>query len=492
MPIETEIKLSLPARSAGQLLRHPVLAGHAPQRQRLANTYYDTATLTLLAARVAVRYRQRGWQYWLTVKCAAPAVGGLAQRNEWETPGLPGSFDFSAVDDAGLRQQLESVRADLQPVFSTDFTRRLWIIEPRPGARIELAFDRGQIRAGERQEAICEVELELLEGTVADLFALAHTLQETLPLHPEAASKAERGYRLFLGTPHKATKSRAIALAPDSGSLAAFRQVALACLEHLQGNERGVRESDAPEFVHQSRVAIRRLRSALRVWRPLLPADTLAAFDARWRTLAIELGEARNWDVFVTETLPPLLARFPDCAASARLQRFASLRRNASRKAARAALSSPEYGRLLLDSTAALLALSDGEASSLKAFAQDCLNKRARSVGRLATAALGADAPARHRLRVGLKRLRYAVEFFALLFPGRKLERYLLSAARLQDLLGHMNDLSVANELLASAPASAHSQIASGWLAGRDELMAREIDDAIAAFVSQPPPWKKG
>ena len=494
MPIETEIKLALPARAAAQVLNHPVLAAVTPRKQRLANTYYDTADLSLLKARVAVRHRRQGWQHLLTVKSAAPAVGGLAQRNEWEAPSAPGEFDFAHVDEPELRRQLEGWRAALTPAFSTDFTRLAWIVEPRPGARIEVAFDRGAIVAKGQREAICELELELLAGEVADLFALACTLQETLPLHPASASKAERGYRLFVGqndSKARPAKARPIALAAGMSSAAGFAAVALGCLDHLQGNERGVRDSGEPEYVHQARVAIRRLRSALRVWRPLLPVEPFAAFDARWRALAGALGEARNHEVFATETLPPLLAAFPDCAASARLHRHAERRRKASRQAARAALAAPEYSRLLLEFTAATLALPDADTPTLKDFARDCLSKSARRVARLAAAAQGADAAARHRLRIALKRLRYAVEFFAPLFAGGKLERYLRSAAALQELLGHMNDLAVASELLAQAPRAAQSPLARGWLAGRDELMRREIDAAIDAFVRQPPPWKK-
>ncbi|WP_153115358.1 CYTH and CHAD domain-containing protein [Rhodocyclus tenuis] len=494
MPIETEIKLALPARAAAQLLRHPLLAATPPRKQRLANTYYDTADLALLKARIAVRHRRHGWQHLLTVKGAAPSVGGLAQRNEWEAPSAPGEFDFTHVDVPELRRQLEAWRDSLRPAFSTDFTRLAWIIEPRPGARVEVAFDRGHIAANGRREAICELELELLAGEVADLFTLACTLQETLPLHPASASKAERGYRLFVGPNEakaRAAKARAIALDAGMSTTAGFAAVALSCLEHLQGNERGVRDSGEPEFVHQARVAIRRLRSALRVWRPLLPAEPFAAFDARWRALAVALGEARNQEVFATETLPPLLAAFPDCAAAARLQKHASARRKASRRAARAALAAPEYSRLLLEFTAATLALSGSNTPTLKDFARDCLTKSARRVARQAAAAQGADAAARHRLRIALKRLRYAVEFFAPLFAGSKVDRYLRSAADLQELLGHMNDLAVAAELIAQAPRAAQSQLARGWLAGRDELMRREIDAAIDAFVRQPPPWKK-
>jgi inorganic triphosphatase YgiF len=295
MALETEIKLSLPASAARRLPAHGLLADSKPLRQKLVNTYYDTPDRRLQRKRVAVRYRQKGTEWLLTVKSDAPSPGGLAQRSEWEAPGQPGDFDFAHVDNPKLRRFLESVTPELVPLFTTDFTRNFWVVVPQAGTRIEVALDRGKIVAGERQEPICEVELELLEGKVAALFTAALSLQSDLPLHPEGASKAERGYRLASAealVPNKATDVR---LEMGMTSIAVFRSTAFSCLSQLQGNERGLRESNAPEFIHQARVAMRRLRSAIRLWRPLLPEEYVNNFDPRWRTLANQLGDTRNW-----------------------------------------------------------------------------------------------------------------------------------------------------------------------------------------------------
>jgi CRP-like cAMP-binding protein len=171
MALETEIKLSLPANAARRVPAHRLLADSKPIRQKLINTYYDTPDQALQRKRLAVRYRQKGDVWLLTVKSDAPSPGGLAQRSEWEAPGQPGEFDFSHVDNPKLRRFLEAATPDLVPVFTTDFTRSFWLLTPQEGTRIELALDRGKIVAGERQETICEVELELLEGEVADLFS---------------------------------------------------------------------------------------------------------------------------------------------------------------------------------------------------------------------------------------------------------------------------------------------------------------------------------
>lgn len=498
MTTETEIKLSLSAHAARKLAALPLLLSHTSLQQKLLNTYYDTPDLRLQQERVAVRYRQKGGQWLLTVKRAAPSVGGLARRSEWEIAGQPGDFDFSHVDDKKLRHHLESLRAVLSAVFTTHFTRTAWIIEPQAGSRIELALDRGWIEApgvnAPQRLPICEIELELLEGEADALFTLARQLQDALgdrlALHPEPASKAERGYRLFSATPLEAGRASPIQLGETMSGLTAFRAIALACITHLQANEQGVRESEAPEFVHQARVAIRRLRSAIRVWKRLLPAEFVANYDARWRSFASALGDVRNGDVFLSETLPALVRSCSETNEIALLSRYAEQYVASSRNSARAALKNVGYSRLLLEFTAAVLKLDENSAPAepLKAFAVRCLNKRAKRVARLAKDA-ALDAASRHRCRIALKRLRYTLEFFSPLFAARRLESYQQTARQLQELLGRMNDLVTASRLVEEALSGSATAI-HAWIEQRTHLLLQELGPSLAAFLRQKTPWK--
>ena len=492
MGFETEIKLSLPASATRRLPAHPLLAADKPLRLKLVNTYYDTPEKRLQNKRIAVRYRQKGPEWLLTVKSDASSPGGLAQRREWEAPGQPGEFDFSHVDNPKLRRFLESVTPELVPTFTTDFTRALWVLTPQEGTRIEVALDRGKIEAGERHETICEVELELLEGSVADLFAAALTLQADLPLHPEGASKAERGYRLAADTALAPVRAAKVSLEMGMSSIAVFRSTIFSCLEQLQGNERGVRESEAPEYIHQARVAMRRLRSAIRLWRPLLPADYVSNYDPRWRTLTNQLGDTRNWDVFITEILPPVSKAFPEHSDLQRLVSRASTELGGCRKLAQAAMISPTYSQLLLEFTAATVALVERKKPPLTAFAPRSLNKRAKKVAELAAETKDSHPEARHALRIALKRLRYALEFFAPLFPARRMQRYHQSAAGLLELLGRMNDIVVAEQLAIQALPGHDSDLVRAWLAGRSDLMLGQLDALLGDFLSHQAPWEHG
>ena len=308
MPQETELKLALHPHDLPRLLAHPLLAAQAPRRERLRNTYFDTAALTLMQQRLAVRERQVGRRTLLTVKTAGHSVGGLSQRGEWEATTQPGRFDFaSLVNDTTLAQQLTALAPQLVPVFRTDFTRRSWQLS-HGGAVVEVALDEGAINTGNAQgnhrQAILELELELLSGPVDALLDLAHTLAlgpqgqagGALRLLPAQQSKAERGYALFTGERPRPLKAAELTLDASWHPVQAFQAAALSCLTHLQANEAGVRQRGAdgatpdPEFVHQARVALRRLRTGLRLFRPHLPPR----FAAHWAGRGFERQNQRK------------------------------------------------------------------------------------------------------------------------------------------------------------------------------------------------------
>lgn len=199
--METELKLSLRQQDVAGLLAHPLLAAPA-KVQSLFNTYFDTPALDLKQRRMAVRERLAGEQWLLTVKTAGKSENGLSRRQEWEAPTKPGALDFAAlVDDAELAASLMALRAELKPLFRTDFERHSWVLT-HDSASIEVALDQGHITVPGTalSEDILELELELLSGPEAALHALTEALRQTpsgaIALTPSDASKAQRGLAL--------------------------------------------------------------------------------------------------------------------------------------------------------------------------------------------------------------------------------------------------------------------------------------------------------
>ncbi|MQM32251.1 MAG: inorganic triphosphatase, partial [Candidatus Accumulibacter phosphatis] len=265
------------------------------------------------------------------------------------------------------------------------------------------------------------------------------------------------------------------------------------CVNQLQSNEQGILATDAPEFVHQARVSIRRLRSAIRVWQRHLPAPFVARFDPLWQELARHLGGVRNWDVFLADTAPVLSAAFADRAEDqAKIEslfRYARRRCTSNRQAARAAFKSATYSRLLLDFSAALQALPEAKRGSLGDFVPAWLNKSTQRVKQRAAEAQQGGDDARHRLRLAFKQLRYALEFFSPIFAGPELQNYHQSLTALQEQLGHQNDLAVAMQLVVEALPGRRAEGVHGWLAVQSEALLPELETLLEAFRRQDAPW---
>lgn len=484
MSTEIELKLQLDAKNARKLAEHPLLAGLASQRQRLLNTYYDTPELALHGRRVALRFRKKGWAWLLTVKSAEPASGGLAVRSEWEAPATPGQFEFGHVDTPELKEFLERATEHLEPVFTTDFRRQIWQV-PFGESLIELALDRGSIASGERRERICEIELELLNGRLEDIFGLTRSLQKHLHLHPAVASKAERGYRLFLDEAPRPFKAKPSPLDAGMTPVEAFRSIALGCLEHFQRNEAGLLAGGEAEFIHQARVALRRLRSAIKLFAPVLPPEFVKAYGQTWQTLAGALGDARNWDVFLEETLPPIHAQFPDDRDLKRLRNAARQRARRARRSIVRLLAVREYPRLIVEFTAAVYALGDTLPLPLKQFAGERLTVHAKRARKLAEKHATLTPADRHRMRIAFKKLRYTTEFFAPLLPADHLALYLVALGRLQDELGLINDHVTAEQLIKDVLARRLPGPIHGWMAGRQALLVEQLPAALAGWLAQ-------
>ena len=453
-PVEVELKLAIAAESIAALRASPLLArARRMGSATLHNTYFDTPKLNLWRRAVGLRVRRFGRRELQTVKCTGVVAAGLSARNEWEQS-YAGTFDFAAVGDAALRKRLERHRAELAPVFATRFRRERWIVRPAPGCEIELALDRGEITAGTTVAPVCEIELELLRGSRAQLLAFAQSLAGAVPLLPDSRSKAERGYALHQGQP-LARPLRAARIELDGGlaPIDAFCRIAWSCIDQIAVNMLGACTGEDPEFVHQMRVGARRLRSALRLFGPLLPQDAAQAMQSALRALAQLAAPARAWDVLIHDIIEPAARQAPGHAGLRSLIDAARQRRDAQRDAMRTALRGAGPGALLLSLMRELDRLAGAAQPAaqpgLGDFAAARVSRLGRRVARAAAAASDGDPARLHALRLALKRLRYSLEFVGALLRARHGVRT-GALAPLQGSLGLINDLYVCGPLIES------------------------------------------
>ncbi len=492
MAIELELKLALSPEDAAAFRRHALLSGLRPLRRRMLNTYFDTPDLRLSQARMALRLRRAGGKWLQTLKAGGGAAAGLHQRSEWEYPLSQGALELALFAGSALDAfKADDLPAQLQAVFSTDFMRTAWLLEPVPGTRIEIALDQGRIASGRRERAICEVELELKEGDAAALYELAAALQRQVRLRPDSVSKAEQGYRLYRNAPLQPAKFALPSIGAALGPERALRVVVDACLAQAEANAAGVlRQPRDTEFLHQTRVALRRMRSALKLAGQAEPAA--AALADTLRPIANALGEARDWDVLIGETLPPLLAAWSGAGGAALLAR-ARRRRSVARANARATLTGADW-------CAALLALSRwlgtppapvGGAPTLTDFAAAQIRRRHKRLLRDGGELASRTAGQRHRARIAAKKLRYGAETFAALFEAASVAPYLRGLEVLQEALGQVNDAQSALRLIGDlSPAADFVLFAAGWFAGRDARELLVAQQAITRLAARKPFWK--
>ena len=493
MAQQITLKLEVAEDRHGVLQRHPALtAATGREQHHLVSIYYDTGRMALRRAGILLRLRKHGTSWQQTIKRQDESDGGLTRRPEWQAPYL-NHFDFSHVDDPELRDwlQRDKLAGSLTAIFETNVRRTVWLIDQGPGSRILAKLDRGWIASSGRRETISELELQLLSGSVDSLYALALELAKRQPLPPLLLSKAERGYRLFHNTPQQPVKAGKVAVDAQDAPLAAFRLIALDCLSHLQLNHAGAAHSDDAEYVHQMRVATRRLRAAMRMFDPVLPASFAGQLVPPLRELMRALGQARDLDVLMAEIVAPVAAALPDEPRLTDLASAITDRLYAARADVRHMLQQPGYGQLLLTAAGLLQRApfieppgAADESPSLLQFADRRLRRLLKKILELAAAARPESPPSLHELRIGIKRLRYAIEFFDPMIPGKSGATAIRRLAGLQEELGQLNDLASAGTLLmVCAGRDAHLREAvtliGGWHGPRHAALLADIPDKL-------------
>jgi inorganic triphosphatase YgiF len=480
---EIELKLSVAPRHAASVWKSSTVSSclnAKPVTRRLFSAYYDVPGFLFRRRGTAVRLRRESGRWMQTIKTGDSGTGGLHRRTELEMPVAAQLLHHPALAEAGLDEILAeaSVRSAVGVVFTTSFLRSSAIVEPSPGNRIEIAVDRGEIIAGTRRLPICEIELELKSGEPQGLFRLARALAGEIPLRLENESKAERGYRLAAGEADRPVKAVAPDLLRDMDVDSAFQAIAASCLRHLQANERGLLESNDPEYLHQARVALRRLRCAFGVFARGVPKSSFGELLAGLKEIGRVLGDARDLDVFVEQTLTAA-GRSDSTGELAGIRRSAIAAARKARSAARATMGASSYTLLMLDLAEALFnaawkAARDEEQSRyasmpLTEFCTEVLSRRDRKARRRGNGIDRSDLGAVHLLRIEIKKLRYACEFLASLYPRRKSRDYLKRLALLQEVLGGINDAAAAVRLvhtLTSRASRSQMPTAVGYMRG--------------------------
>ena len=478
----------------------------------LVSTYFDTVDQQLRRKSIVLRVRKLGNRYIQGIKKNTRGVGGMISREELEWDVSSDHPQLKAIDDAKLRKLVADVGMDkLEPIFRVDVRRTSRRLKLPDATEVTVDIDVGEIVTPTAKAPICEVELELDHGSPHCIFDLAAELHAAVPLRLSTKGKAARGYALISGETIEAHKAPKFDLSRDITVEVALQYTVQHCHDHLLANEGCVLESKDPEGVHQMRIALRRLRSVLKIFRPVLPPDQYAALVGEAKWLAGELASARDWDVFDGEVIAPVAARFPQHEAFGVLGNRIDTEKARARNRALDAVRSERYTAFLLTLGSWLVGRKWRDQPLTPESAQlyepviglsdAVITRYHKKVCQGGRAIEKASDDKRHRLRIDVKKLRYATDFFYALYPQKKMAPYADSLRRIQSALGHFNDIVVAKKLIGCLVQSSRRNealpiefvggIVVGWHGHAILKFNDRLGDDLRDFVKCKPFWSR-
>jgi inorganic triphosphatase YgiF len=461
---EVELKLEIESKHAAQLIKRMPLQDYLigmASEDEITSTYFDTPDFWLKLHGVSLRLRHsnRGWVQ--TLKTCDLPQAGLYRRGEWEGPVGEPAFDFVALRQMvgahkGLKKLLHNKLA-LNAIFATRVTRTIWNLEMPTGDKVELSLDQGSIKSGDVTEAISEIELELKSGEPTRLFDCALQLIDAIPFRAGNLSKSARGYRLC--TPYSSMEAITVGDLDQRNCRTVeegCKIIIADCVAQIEGNGPVMIQGDSHEGLHQMRIGLRRLQSALALCGNFARPPDETENELTW--LAGELGRARDWEVFSNSTLAIVQYSAPEDPGIAQLRRTAIDIAAAKREMAISAVRSVRFTRLILTLAQWLACSSWSKAAAkhdkhklsgpLAPFARDCLLHKEHELRRCHKDLADEKPKSRHKFRIATKNLRYTTEFFGSLYPKKKLQPFLKVLAALQEEFGHSNDKIVAEGFL--------------------------------------------
>lgn len=512
--LELELKFELSKRDVRKLVGFSALKamqGEPLTRQTLRAIYFDTPDFKLSKRGVSLRVRQEDRHFVQCVKSNLDAdmdlhaTGGFT-RNEWEWPVRTAALDLDTLKSGkALKAVFKGVNVSkLQPIFSTDIRRQIRMLLTPGGARIKCDIDQGRILSEGRETPIVELELELMSGGIGELLELARMVSDIVPARLSMRTKAYRGFTLFLDQGHAWKRAEPLVLKESYSAEDVLLSAMMQGLRHLIQNEDCVVARSSTEGVHQMRVAMRRMRSLIATYKKLLEQGSFEPLSESLNVAANELGPARDWDVFLDELLVPVEAEFAGAPELAALRKRAELRRQDGYRRADQLIASQGYARLLTEvfhwtSSRAWRGSKSRIYEPAKTVGSDVLARRHARLIKAGTGLADLSAEQRHQLRIAVKKVRYASEFFQSLFLTKMTGPYIRALRALQDNLGHLNDLTSAQSMMAELIKSSRgskakelaraAELVEGWYATAHKKREANLRKAWNTFTKAKVFW---
>jgi inorganic triphosphatase YgiF len=504
--MEIELKFAVSPqrqRNIEKLLRKLARTVSEPARRHEITHYFDFADLALFHEGYSLRIRQSDSSYVQTLKSLSGAGGAALTRFEREWTLMRNRMDVTRLAGTPVSQLMAASRdVPIRQIFTTDINRVTHTLALDDNAIVELAVDNGHVRSGENAQPVHEIELELKAGPAAALYRFASALHEACPLAISGDSKAMRGYRLAAGGKFEARKAEELELPQDVTVADGFRRILGSGIGQLVANLPFC-SSDDPEPLHQARVAVRRIRSALTLFDPYLEPEAAGRFEATLKRFGRILGEARDRDVFIEElagkkdedlqngpwldmVLPPIEAE-----------------RRAAYRGVQTLIKSPEPTGFILAlagwAESSLWLRSDAEFGHLPglpltAIAPEMLDRLATKASKRGRRLKERSLTELHALRKTMKKLRYCAEYCEALYKHKRVKNYQERTKDLLEVLGALNDTVGAEALLDTlytkdATLTPGIGLISRASTANQEEALKRLPKAWKAFEAETPFW---
>ncbi|SAK96169.1 CHAD domain-containing protein [Caballeronia fortuita] len=395
-------------------------------------------------------------------------------------------IDFAQSDDA-LAGPLEGAQRHMRPESAAtpeDDGGETVGVPERKIERIQWRVEKGgaevlvTLETPEHGSPVLRFATPAVNGALDAVFGLAGDVLDAAPffIAPDDAQEArsEPVHAAKLDLPRTATRREA------------FVAIAASVAAQWFGNAAAARPNLGDEHVHQLRVAQRRLKTLLKLFRDYVDDawNTRIAPDLKW--FGDQLADARDWDVFTDKTLPAYAEADDSADRWQPVIAAADVKRQVARDKVRDALASKRYARLTLAFVEWLARFASHEDESpvrFVSYAEKRLRKDYRRIARVPDL-VSLEAHERHRVRIHAKRLRYALEFFRAVTSRRTRKDTAKLLGELQTVLGEANDASVAADRLAALSEATDYQrgFARAWGAASARKDAQEGERLLRAL----------
>lgn len=462
-------------------VRSNAFAASTIERKRFSEVYYDTAELSLASTGLClcVRNDDGVWTQELRSIDATATHDASSVHRQSAVAGPEPAPD--AIGGGKLARKLKELLASapLSARFGVEIDRTTMAVAGPGGDSMLLELDIGTIAAGKRKANVRTVCITLGQGRPEALLSFVREITSDGPVRLHTLDRAQVGYRLLSAKAKPeigAVKAPRSTVRSDMTGADAIVAIAGTVSTHVLHNWDVLLDQGSAEAAHQLRVGLRRLRTMLRIVRDTADGDFQKALYDNARDLGRLVGRLRDIDVLARDIIDPVSLAPPAAAGIDALQSLVKAERKGRRPIVCDALETPRFGmmRVELLLLPALLGSSVAPSSKLlsrplEELAAKSLRRLLRRVLRRAEDLTELTVEQRHELRKALKPLRYGVEFFAPLYPARKVGRFLRRASELQATLGYLNDVALAEMLLQLDPP-----------AGKTAL---EVETAIGAVI---------